>query len=305
MMKFLDHAVRSARAAREPAERRSPLRTAEPAARTRTLDPDDTQGSAASAAQITGDDSAARQSGGDEFTQASGRRPIEASSVRAARAARPSPAHERAPEPAEASQAAPRRTAAPLEVPRAPASPSAARTGEPPARSGHPAPSARRGQTELLAGAWITAGSATPAQQPPTASGATTSAGAHTPGPPSRTAPRATAESARSIALAAATITDADPRPATRGPQQPSAVASPGSLPTLPGAQSAPAALATRIAAPQPATPPAQGLHIEHLDVRVIQEPAPRAAARPPSPASHATPRGAWRPSARRFLKQP
>ncbi len=47
MMKFLDHVVRSARAANaalEAAERRSPLRTAGPAAGTRTRDADDSQG---------------------------------------------------------------------------------------------------------------------------------------------------------------------------------------------------------------------------------------------------------------------
>jgi len=168
----------------------------------------------------------------------------------------------------------------------APAAPTSAPTGTPPAHSGDPPPSARGDQTELLAGAWIAAGS-------------------HTPGPTSPAGARATAEAARSTALASATITDAGRRPPARDPQQPVPVAAPASPPAAPRTQAAPAIPAPRMAAPQSPTPPARELHIEHLDVRVIQEPPPRAAVRPPSPASNATARGAWRPAARRFLKQP
>jgi len=305
MTRFLDHVVRSARtanAALEAAERRSPP----PAAGARAQHDDD----AADTTQITADDPAARQITRDELrAQAPAQRPVEVSGACAKLAARPSLADERAAERARASMTppriaapldaprapasqpamstgSPRSSAAPLEAPRAPVSAPAARTGTPPAPSGEPPPSARRAQTELLAGAWIAAGS-------------------HTPGPTSPAGARATAEAARSTALAAATITDAGQRPPARGPQQPVPVAAPASSPAAPRTQSAPAIPAPRMAAPQPPTAPARELHIEHLDVRVIQEPPPRAAVRPPSPASNATARGAWRPAARRFLKQP
>ena len=246
MTRFLDHVVRSARTANAGLEA-AERRSPPPAADARAQH-DDT---AADATQITADDPAARQITRDELrAQAPAQRPVEVSGVRADLAARPSPADERAAERARASL------------------------------------TPRRAQTELLAGAWIAAGS-------------------HTPGPTSPAGARATAEAARSTALASATITDAGRRPPARDPQQPVPVAAPASPPAAPRTQAAPAIPAPRMAAPQSPTPPARELHIEHLDVRVIQEPPPRAAVRPPSPASNATARGAWRPAARRFLKQP
>jgi len=57
--------------------------------------------------------------------------------------------------------------------------------------------------------------------------------------------------------------------------------------------------------APRAPQPPSNELHIGQLDVRIVSEPAPRAAAKPAAMVRAASQLGAWRPFARRFVGRP
>ena len=97
------------------------------------------------------------------------------------------------------------------------------------------------------------------------------------------------------------------PRPAPMPPTAPAANTAPRPRPlAAPGLDRTVALVAgaLRSASPPAATAPSRDLHVEHLDVRIITEPAP-APARPAVAGRMAATSGAWRPSARRFLRKP
>jgi D-alanyl-D-alanine carboxypeptidase (penicillin-binding protein 5/6) len=100
------------------------------------------------------------------------------------------------------------------------------------------------------------------------------------------------------------------PAAAPARPAAPTARPSPAVTPRIAERGVAPAASRTRDPLHPPAAPrppaPARELLIDQLDVRIIAEPPPPRAPTP-SPAIPRTPSslGAWRPSARRFLRQP
>jgi len=138
-------------------------------------------------------------------------------------------------------------------------------------------------RSEAWADAWIEA-ARTPARVP-TAS----------PAPAAIASPASPDAEPRLAASTGDALTD---RAALAAPERAMTVAAP-QRPARPAAVALPAA----IHAPPPRT--SQDLLVEHLDVRIITEPVPRAPVPTAPLARTPSTRGAWRPSARRFLGRP